>query len=129
MWVKENITLANFAKPPPKNHRLCAGRAFVVCELNRPLIFAALLRFVGKVLQEYELTKKLEEEAVESAISLGLDFDENGQVSVAFHLANPERCSDGAEKRQKCETARFMEIRYYDKRSSTPPIPSKATAV
>lgn len=38
--------------------------------------------FGGKVVQEYELTKKMEEEAMESAILSGLDYDENGQVSA-----------------------------------------------
>lgn len=38
----------------------------------------------GKILQEYELTKKMEEEAMESAILSGLDYDENGQVSAPF---------------------------------------------
>lgn len=38
--------------------------------------------FCRQVLEEYEATKRLEDEAVESAISAGLDFDADGQVRL-----------------------------------------------
>lgn len=38
--------------------------------------------FCRQVLKEYEATKRLEDEAVESAISAGVDFDADGQVRL-----------------------------------------------
>lgn len=83
--------------------------ACVSCGAQRPCLGtlltphgASVIRlrapFVGRqVLEEYEATKRLEDEAVDSAISAGLDFDADGQVRIfetmRSRIPMPHYCS------------------------------------